>query len=440
MNTEVEPNRHNYLFLREDIHRPLGTSGMSETEHRALYTTWHRHLTTEQRNSHALLTGQVFGLLGVNSYAQIQSMLDDSESRLITSRRVAAQLGKIFGITDPVAMRDKYKYYSDNADSVRDYLQEKLSYEGSPNLEMVNEVRATTDPADLLLITLDGTWSARARWDAKVKSQLMYLDGLIDRRQREIGIEDQFTRFVYWMKERVWNSTSLGGDSSGAFLVSTHDPDTWICTSARWVNEEEGNKLQLQPFQKKTHLYCRNTKANSQKGINAYITIREKTPTMKNIKMLRKRAENPAIAVDDDTGLLLVVNNILDVRKIINHLLACGYQSDDPITIEEVSDTLTGGEHKGNPGSSSLLKQMKFFFRLANKMRVECIVHTPRTYATNLYARGISHNEYEINRLFDTGVPDLIYPKSYFPLFDSNEAKRQSISRIRRGIECATLY
>lgn len=432
MSTEIG---HKYLYLREDIHPPVCNRDTSEIDYRNQVTSWYQGLDPERIILHTLLTGQVFGLLGVSSLYQIQSIIEQPELKQAASDRLMTQLSLVHGVRSLDEMKKKCQQYSTYADTTRDRLQEALSYPGSINLEMVNEIRAKSDPTDLLLIALDGQWTPKARWDAKVKLQCMGLSASIDRRRREIGIEDQFERFVDWMHERIWNPDLLHSESNGEYLVSTHNPQTWACTATQWVNEKEGTKLRIGPFQKKTHLPRRSFKAETGRDVDVYVTVRDKPWENKIEKMLRKRAEDPTIAVDDDTGLLAVFNDIRDIRQFIRHLTDQGYQSNYPIIIENISYTLNGGNYDGKLGSSPKTRMMKFFVRLANEMRIEFIVHTPDTYAESLYMRDVAHQEYRVNRLFESGVPELVFPPKYFKNFDINESRRHGIRRTRAEIE-----
>lgn len=430
---------HRYLVLREDIHPPVKPLDQTDQEHRREFVSWHRGLNPEGETLYGILRGQVFGLFGITSSVQLTSIMASPDLRRQASDRVLSQLGSVYGINGGLErIRQKFEDYGGCADTVVDFLQGYLSYEGSVKLEMANEVRAYNDPTDLLLLAFDGRWSQKARFEAKRKLLLMSLAASIDRRQREVGIENQFRRFVDWLHERVWNPQLLLGETRGAFMISTHDPQTWAClTAVQIVNEEEGISFKLQPLQKKTHLPRRSFKTETGKEVGAYVTVRDKPIETKILKMLRKGVEDPAIAVDDDTGLLVVVNNIRDARGLIGHLINQGYKSNYPIIIEDVSYTLDGGEYKGHHEGSPKIRMLKFFIRLANEMRVECIIHTPETYAEQLYMRAVSHEEYELNRLFEpeVDVPRLLFPKKYFPNFDMEEARRQKLMQIRTTIE-----
>lgn len=423
------------MFLREDIHPPVCRTGVSVSTRRREMVTWYKGLDEEQKTLQALLQGQVFGLLGINSSQQMRTLMEHPKLKQAASDQIIRNLGIAYGIKGPARIKQKCEEFGVCANAVRDDLQKTLSYPGSSSLEMVNEIRAINEPVDLLLIAFDGKWSAKARWDAKVKLQFMSLAASVDRRQREIGIEDQFKRFVLWIRERVWDPELLADESDGAYLISTHDPDTWACIETKWVKEEEGVDLHLEPFQKKTHLNRRSVKTNAGRKIETYVTTRDKPSSVKVEKMLRKGAEDPATAVDDDTGLLAVFNNTDDVRSFITLLIDRGFKSNYPIAIEDIAYSLNGKDYKGRNGSSRHTKMMKFFVRLANEMRIEFIIHTPESYAESLYMRGVARGEYNINRLIDNGVPDLIFNEKYFPLFDSEEARIQNIRHERANIE-----
>lgn len=437
----METLNHRYLILREDIHPPVRQPGQTDQNHRKEISSWHRNLTPERQTLYEILKGQVFGLLGATSAEQIQPLMDNSVLRGQTSERMFDQLGLVYGMRGSERIKQKFEDYGRYADSVIDFLQDYLSYDGSVNLEMVNEVRAYNDPTDLLLLAFNGKWSGKARFEAKRKLFLMTIAASIERREREVGIEDQFRRFVDWLHERVWNPDLLLGESRGMFLVSNHDPETWACTDAEIVDEKLGIGLKLQPFQKKTHLPRRSFKTDAGREVNAYVTIRDKKMEAKILKMLKKGVEDPAIAVDDDTGLLVVVDDNKDARELIRDLIDQGYKSSYPIIIEDVSYTLEGGEYNGNNGGSKKIRMLKFFVRLANEMRVECIIHTPETYAEQLYMRGVSHQEYELNRLFDgeVDVPRLLFPEIYFPHFDMDRAREEKQKQIREIIEGVSL-
>jgi hypothetical protein len=75
----------------------------------------------------------------------------------------------------------------------------------------------------------------------------------------------------------------------------------------------------------------------------------------------------------------------------------------------------------------------KFFARMGG-MRVEFIIHSNKSYLNYIYQRDIAHDEYEIKRVFDSGVAELLFPRDIYHL-DMQEIKQTQIRRCRRLIE-----
>ena len=75
----------------------------------------------------------------------------------------------------------------------------------------------------------------------------------------------------------------------------------------------------------------------------------------------------------------------------------------------------------------------KFFARLGG-MRVEFIVHTYQSYLNYIYQRDVSHDEYEVKRIFDTGVAELLFPQNIYHL-DMKKIRDKQLQWFRRQIE-----
>ena len=105
------------------------------------------------------------------------------------------------------------------------------------------------------------------------------------------------------------------------------------------------------------------------------------------------------------------------------------------VILEDIIDTLNGsnGHSSSNIGSSSSTPMMKFFARMGG-MRVEFIVHTNKTYLDYMYKKDVSHDEYEVKRIFDSGVADLLFPREIYHL-DMTAARNQLIRWFRQRIE-----
>jgi hypothetical protein len=67
-------------------------------------------------------------------------------------------------------------------------------------------------------------------------------------------------------------------------------------------------------------------------------------------------------------------------------------------------------------------------------LRVEFIIHTNPSYLNYRYQRGTSHDEYEVRRLFDSGVMDFLFPYDIYHL-DMQQVREKQIVRFRKVIE-----
>jgi hypothetical protein len=67
-------------------------------------------------------------------------------------------------------------------------------------------------------------------------------------------------------------------------------------------------------------------------------------------------------------------------------------------------------------------------------MRVEFIMHSNKTYLNYIYKRDISHDEYEIKRIFDSGVAEMLFPQDIYDL-DMADIKERQLKKCRRQIE-----
>ena len=152
------------------------------------------------------------------------------------------------------------------------------------------------------------------------------------------------------------------------------------------------------------------------------------------LKLLRKNEKNPATAVDDELGLMAVLNSVSDVKRFLRHLTKSAVRADSFMTLEDISDTLTRGEYGGSAtGSSAKTPMLKFFARLGG-MRVEFIIHTNRSYLNYIYQRDVAHDEYEVKRIFDTGVAEFLFPSDIYHL-NMEKIRSIQLARFRKQIE-----
>ncbi len=387
-------------------------------------------LTTQYRIIRAL----IFDFLAVKSFSEVLPLLTDKSRRAEMNRRSYRLLGNMFGLQGNeeeiiAAIRD----YSRTADRVIRYLQSRVMAPYAPYIEMTNEIDITSSPVDLLLITFNKRYHKKARFEARRKLLLMYLAGSIDQRERETNIENNFIDFLDFLNEQVWSPDLLIGELEVSCLLSQHSSDNFACQEVKVVSIAESAAMGKKKGRKITLIKRRRFNSHG-RTIPVYVSIRKKPPEAKVLKLLRKGEENPAAAVDDELGLMAVLDSIGEVRLFQAHLTQSAIKANSFMTLEDISDTLTGGRYESsNIGSSANTPMFKFFARMGG-MRVEFIIHTNRTYLDYIYQRGVSHDEYEIKRLFDSGVAELLFPPDIYNL-NLTDIKENLIKTCRINIE-----
>lgn len=410
---------------------PLNFSTFSKTSREMVQKLSSREMITQYR----ILRNQVLDFLDVPSFSAIQELLKDTGRRTEMEQRSSMLLGNMFGIKgNEREIVSTLNNYSRTADGVIRYLRNKVLAPYSSHIEMTNEIDATSSPAELLLIVFDDRYHQKARFEAKRKLVLMNLAGSIDQRERETKIESKFYLFLDFLNEYVWSKTAKIGELEIVYLLSNHEPEQFACRSYRIISRQEAERVHPKKGQKLTLIKRRRFGTNGNE-IPIYVSIRKKAPEAKVLKLLRKGEENPAIAVDDELGLMGVLETVQDVNTFQKHLTRSAIKARSFMALEDVSDSLAGSGHRKekNIGSSSKTAMLKFFARLGG-MRVEFIVHTYESYLNYIYQREVSHDEYEVKRIFDSGVAELLFPQDIYHL-DMKKIRDDQIDRFRRQIE-----
>lgn len=152
------------------------------------------------------------------------------------------------------------------------------------------------------------------------------------------------------------------------------------------------------------------------RDIPVYVSVPKKDPAAKVLKLPRKNEKNPAVAVDDELGLMAVLDGRAEVTRFVEHQTKAAVSSGVLMKLEDISDTLSGdGYAAKSVGSSSETPMLKFFARLGDA-RVEFIIHTNQSYLDYHHRRGVSHEEYEFRRIFDSGVAEFLFPGDIYQL------------------------
>lgn len=398
--------------------------------------TWVAKLQHDQllKTKYRAVRNQIFDFLGINNFDEILALLYEKQLREQSRIRGMQLLGNMFGISGSSGEIQRHLHdYARTADDVINSLRAKVLAPYSANIEMTNEIGITDNPVDLLLITFDDRFHRKARFEAKRKLVLMNLAGSIDQRERETNIEQKFADFLSFLNDHVWSPSLKIGDLEISYLHSRHNDLDFSCEEVRVLTAREAEGISPNHGEKLT-LIKRRRFRDGDREIPIYVTIRKKPPAAKVLKLLRKNEKNPAAAVDDELGLMAVLNNISDVKRFLRHLTRSAISADSIMTLEDISDTLTGGEYQGTAtGSSGKTPMLKFFARLGG-MRVEFIIHTNRSYLNYMYQREVAHDEYEVKRIFDTGVASFLFPQDIYHL-NMGEIRNRQLERFRRTIE-----
>ncbi len=397
---------------------------------------WVRHHCRKQLDvtKYRSVRNQIFEFLDIRSFHEIPELLQSKDLKEERLKRSQILLGNMFSIEGNVReIQSKLNEYARTANDVVTYLRSKVLAPYFSHIETTNEIQITSNPLDLLLIVFNNRYHKKARFEAKRKLTLMNLAGSIDQRERETDIEKKFSNFLSFLNEHVWSPTMKIGELEIAYLISQHEPAAFSCTDVKVVTEDQLPQIEDKTGQKLTLIKRRRFQCGS-KEYPIYVTIRKKSPEAKVLKLLRKNEKNPAIAVDDELGLMAVLNTINDVKQFQKHLTRSALKIDTFMTLEDISDTLTGKNYQSSSVGSSINTQMLKFFARLGGMRVEFILHTNKSYLNYIYQRDVAHDEYEVKRIFDTGVAELLFPQDIYKL-NHRKIRKQQLLRFRKQIE-----
>lgn len=386
------------------------------------------------KTKYRAVRAQIFDFLNISSFDEILSIIHDRTLQTAAVQRSHQLLNNMFTLNgSPEEVKRCLRDYARTADDVVNSLRSKVLAPYRSHIEITNEIETTIDPVHLLLILFNERYHRKARFEAKRKLVLMGLAASIDQRERETAIEEKFAGFLNFLNDYVWSPSLKIGDLDICYLYSRHCPEQFNCCEVKILDEQTARAITLKQGEKLT-LIKRRSFMDQGREVPIYVTIRKKPPPAKVLKLLRKNQKNPATAVDDELGLMAVLNSVADVKRFLRHLTRSAVQANSFMTLEDISDTLTGGVYQGTAtGSSAQTPMLKFFARLGG-MRVEFIIHTNTSYLNYIYQRDVAHDEYEVKRIFDTGVAEFLFPEDIYHL-NMTEIKNRQLQSTRKHIE-----
>lgn len=433
----VVDNKSIFIAMKQDgpfaVHDQIAIEHPFSRQNRLWAKTFQqdRQLATKYR----AVRDQIFDLLQIDCFNAIPALTQNPSLREQRSQRAYQLLGSLFGIGGGLPeIQTRIHEYMNTADAVIFQLKSKVLAAYSSHIEISNEIETCKNPVDLLLIVFDDRYHKKIRFEAKRKLVLMGLAGSIDQRERETDIENKFSAFLNFLNQYVWSPQLKIGELDIAYLASHHDSADFSCTQVAVVDAATARNLPDLGENEKLTLVKRRLFHDNGQEIPVYVTVRKKDSAAKVLKLLRKNEKNPAVAVDDELGLMAVLDNVNHVKRFVRHLTRAAVKAGSIMILEDISDTLAGNQYTATSvGSSSNTQMLKFFARMGG-MRVEFIIHTNQSYLNYRYQRGTSHDEYEVRRLFDSGVMEFLFPYEIYHL-DMKRVREKQIVRFRKMIE-----
>lgn len=387
--------------------------------------------------------GQILQILGINDPQKIIDVFQDgrrSARQATANRRIAETYLIGTGTkTEKESRRAKeIESLGKDANNFIAYLRFDVLEPVAQKIRTSEEVTSRNDPVELLELVFAPGYAEQVRFEAKRKLFLMALVAAVNYRERESGQIDRYNMFVDFLNKHIWDREKAIGDTQSTYIMSRHSLSDYSV-----LRDDEGNPyveevptsrikaaraevLASVPEEKGYHLRLTELQQRHfrHKGelIPAYISHRGETGKEKESqiqKMIGKGEENPAVAIQDTMGMIVVVKDTDAVVKFMDHLQEAGTESGSLLRIEGIENTLDGKKTYSakRAGSSPKTRMLKFFARV-HGMRMEIIVHTYDSYLDYFHSDATGHKIYQINRLFDpnTSVFDLLFPEYIYGL------------------------
>ena len=163
-------NWGNTIYALLDQEGPFATASIPPGA--ALFSSLARRRAVELRRQNMVAKyratrNQIFELLNVTSYPEIQALIKTQARRQEINRRAYLLLGNMFGINGSEReIVSRVDGYSQTADSVIRYLKNRIFSRYAPFIEITNEIDIASSPVDLLLIMFDDRYHKKARFEA----------------------------------------------------------------------------------------------------------------------------------------------------------------------------------------------------------------------------------------------------------------------------------
>lgn len=401
-------------------------------------------------------------LLGVKSLREVDALLKDEKLQEGRIRRANELLGNMYGIPGtPEVIEKTIRSYGEIANNVINALREGELSQYKSGLEMTNDVYDCNHPVGLLLITFDNSYADQARFEAKRKLEFMRLIANIALRDREMGFSDKQTELNEFLTDNVYSQEERKGQLEAVYFLTTFDPTTYEVDSVRvlppqaikpdktYIDPETDKVKSLEPHQKLSRMPRRSFTYNGRKR-PIRVGDTQKVMERKVLKLIRKGAENPAEAVDDDVRMMGIFNTYQDILDFMAHVKQRAIAAGSFMRYEQLEDTIKSGQRKEgnnavNNGGDKNIRWVKFHARFGlpgrRQLYAEFMLHTNETSEEYRYKRGTAHKEFTARQFFgeddQLGVGDLLFPYKFFEI-DMKVAREDRIVQVRDELERPT--
>ncbi|MCL5970584.1 MAG: hypothetical protein M1450_03735 [Patescibacteria group bacterium] len=401
----------------------------------------HSPLLREEFSAHRIeyrtAMGEVLQILGVRSPDEIISSFQDGRktAKQAAAHRRIAQTYSIGTKTEKESRRaEEIRKLGKNALYIIAYLRFGVLEPVAQKIRMTEEVTGRNDPIELLELIFTPGYAKQVRFEAKRKLFLMAMAAAVQLRRQESGEGNKYGQFIDFLNKHIWDREQAMGVTRDTYILSRHSLKDYSVLRDKndkpLIEEVPNSRLKAaraealanSPTPEERGYYQRLTVLQQRvfrhRGqlIPAYISPRGemgKEEESQILKMLGKGEENPAVAIQDYMGMIVVVKDTDAVVKFMDHLQEAGAESGSLLRIEGIENTLDGKPYRAKrPGSSPKTRMLKFFARV-HGMRMEIIVHTYDSYLDYYHSDATGHKEFEINRLFDpeANVFSLLFPE-----------------------------
>lgn len=416
---------------------------------------WLSSLTTGEQLEFNTITSQILEWFGVDNLASIKRVLADHhrlEERTVEANRIIAKRFGIGGSDDFVKAKLEDYYQT----AVREREDEASQLGKVRAFGLTNKVSTTSNILKLVGLALfdeskkvrfeaekilDGMESA-ANMDRirREEETARYIAGphIVPANEQEGEDEDKDPDIEAINKILEENFYSAAPKDDATLLLSKHDDSEKGDFRVLDIKEIPPKQARYARFRRAPlgHLYTElpeRTVRHDGTDTPAYVHVRRKPVESTIRKGRRKGTKNIRKAVEDNIGMKIVVPKVEDIPQVHNRLVQAFTVAGYSFSILEQEDSLTGGPYSAkNAGSSPKLRVINMIAEIGPWL-AEIQYYDRAALIDSTAQDGVSRKEFELNRLYSSGVPQHDFPEHIFGQ-PHEQIRKSRVREIRDGI------